>query len=279
MSEPPSGTVTFLFSDIVGSTRLLKALRDDCAEVLATHHRLVRAAIAEGDGYEVDTAGDAFFAAFGQAGQAVRSAAGIQRALAEQPWPAGSPVRVRIGIHTGQASWSGESYTGLAVHRAARICSAASGGQVLVSQATATISADEEAEEEFALTDLGERQLKDLDRPVRLYQVAVPGLASPGDARIPPAPASARGGLQGFPASLTSYIGRAEVSEVAARLAAATGHFAEAVTLWGPSMPSPQTTCSRIRRTTFRAGPPWSLRSGRPWDRRKLRRPRNAAGR
>jgi len=219
MSEPPSGTVTFLFSDIEGSTRLLKALREDYAQVLATHHRLVRAAIARGDGYEVDTAGDAFFAAFGQARQAVLSAVGIQRALTGQPWPAGSPVRVRIGIHTGQASWSGESYTGLAVHRAARICSAASGGQVLLSQATATILADEEAEEDFGLADLGERQLKDLDRPVRLYQVVAPGLASPDDIRVPPDRAPAHGGLRGFPAPLTSYIGRARaVSEVAARL-------------------------------------------------------------
>jgi class 3 adenylate cyclase len=136
MSELPSGSVTFLFTDIEGSTRLVKELRERYAEVLGEHRRLVRAAVAARAGHEVDTQGDAFFVAFGGAKQAVLCALDIQRALAAHPWPAGALVRVRIGVHTGQGIPAEGGYTGLAVHRAARICAAASGGQVLVSQAT-----------------------------------------------------------------------------------------------------------------------------------------------
>jgi predicted ATPase/class 3 adenylate cyclase len=175
----PGGVVTFLFSDIEGSTRLVKALRDRYPQVLAEHRRLVRAAIAGRGGQEVDAQGDAFFVAFAGAKQAVLCALEIQRALASHDWPAGAPVRVRIGIHTGYAVPAEGVYTGLAVHRAARICAAARGGQVLVSQATRTIIDDEEEEPGFTLVDLGERTLKDLDRPVRLYQVAAPGLYTP----------------------------------------------------------------------------------------------------
>src|SRR6516165_9281572 len=176
MSRLPSGVVTFLFTDIEGSTRLVKALRERYPRVLAEHRRLVRAAIAGQGGREVDSQGDAFFVAFASAKQAVLCALEIQRALAGHEWPAGAPVRVRIGVHTGNASPVEGVYTGLAVHRAARICSAARGGQVLVSQATQTIIDDEEEEPGFRLIDLGERTLKDLDRPVRLFQLAAPGL-------------------------------------------------------------------------------------------------------
>jgi len=176
VSGLPSGAVTFLFSDIEGSTRLVKALRERYGQVLAEHRRLVRAAIAGQAGYEIDTQGDAFFVAFASAKQAVLCALEIQRALAGHQWPAGAPVRVRIGIHTGQAVPAEGAYTGLAVHRAARICAAARGGQVLVSQAAQTIIEDEEEEPGFSLVDLGERELKDLDRPVRLFQLAAPGL-------------------------------------------------------------------------------------------------------
>jgi len=167
MSELPSGAVTFVFTDIEGSTRLVKALRERYPQVLAEHRRLVRAAIAAQGGHEVDTQGDAFFVAFAGAKQAVLCALQIQRALAGHDWPAGAPVRVRIGIHTGNAAPAEGMYAGLAVHRAARICAAAAGGQVLVSQATQTIIADEEEEPGFTLLDLGERTLKDLDRPDR----------------------------------------------------------------------------------------------------------------
>jgi predicted ATPase/class 3 adenylate cyclase/DNA-binding CsgD family transcriptional regulator len=207
----PGGAVTFVFTDIEGSTRLVKALRDRYAEVLAGHRRLVRAAIAAHGGHEVDTQGDAFFAAFGSARQAVLCALEIQRALAGQDWPGGARVRVRIGVHTGQAVPAGGGYTGLAVHRAARICAAAAGGQVLVSQPTRDLIEDEEEGEGlgFSLVDAGEVRLKDLDRPVRLFQLAAAGL-EPG----PPwagwlAAGSAAGGVHGFPAVLTSFIGRA----------------------------------------------------------------------
>jgi predicted ATPase/class 3 adenylate cyclase/DNA-binding CsgD family transcriptional regulator len=222
MSGLPAGAVTFLFSDIEGSTRLLKALREQYAEVLAGHRRLVRAAIAAHGGREVDTQGDAFFVAFGDAKQAVLCALDIQRALAAHPWPGGAQVRVRIGIHTGQAIPADGAYTGLAVHRAARICAAASGGQVLISQATQTLIEDEEeAEPGFTLVDLGERRLKDLDRPVRLFQLAAAGLDTPplaardvgsgaeGEAAV----------VHGLPVALRSFIGRDEpVREVAGLL-------------------------------------------------------------
>ena len=177
MSGLPSGAVTFLFSDIEGSTRLVKTLRERYAEVLAKHQRLIRAAIATHAGHEVDTQGDAFFAAFGGAKQAVLCALDIHRALAAQDWPEGVRVRVRIGIHTGQAVEAGGRYTGLGVHRAARICAVADGGRALISQATqALIEDEEEAELGFALVDVGEHWLKDLDRPVRLFELTAAGL-------------------------------------------------------------------------------------------------------
>ncbi|MGH3201686.1 MAG: adenylate/guanylate cyclase domain-containing protein, partial [Streptosporangiaceae bacterium] len=129
MAALPNGAVTFLFSDIEGSTRLVKALRERYAQVLAEHRRLVRAAIASHAGHEVDTQGDAFFVAFASAKQAVLCALAVQRALAGHQWPSGVSVRVRVGIHTGQATPVEGVYTGLAVHRAARICAAARGGQ------------------------------------------------------------------------------------------------------------------------------------------------------
>jgi|HubBroStandDraft_3_1064219.scaffolds.fasta_scaffold02390_1 predicted ATPase/class 3 adenylate cyclase/DNA-binding CsgD family transcriptional regulator len=204
MSALPGGAVTFLFTDIEGSTRLVKALREGYAQVLAEHRRLVRAAVAVHGGHEVDTQGDAFFVAFAGAKQAVLCAVEIQRALAGHQWPAGAPVRVRIGVHTGQAVPAGGGYTGLAVHRAARICAAARGGQVLISQATQALVEDEEEELGFTLVDAGEHRLKGLDRAVRLFQLAAAGL----DPGFPPRGGFAAGGMHGFPAGLTSFIGR-----------------------------------------------------------------------
>ena len=208
----PGGAVTFVFTDIEGSTRLVKALRDRYAQVLAGHRRLVRAAIAAHDGHEVDTQGDTFFAAFASARQAVLCALAVQRSLAGADWPGGAQVRVRIGVHTGQATPAGGGYTGLAVHRAARICAAAAGGQVLVSQPTRDLIEDEEEGPGlgFALIDGGEHRLKDLDRPVRLFQLAAAGLEpTPPRAGQLAAGGSAAGGVHGFPAVLTSFIGRA----------------------------------------------------------------------
>jgi YVTN family beta-propeller protein len=176
MSDLPSGAVTLLFTDIEGSTRLVRQLRDRYAEVLAEHQRLLRSAFATHEGHEIDTQGDAFFYAFASAHEAVLAAVDGQRAILGHPWPEGSPVKVRMGIHTGRANPADGRYTGLAVHRAARICAAGHGGQVLVSQATQSLVEDDEEELEIRLEDLGEQRLKDIDRPVRLYQLGAAGL-------------------------------------------------------------------------------------------------------
>jgi YVTN family beta-propeller protein len=190
MAELPTGAVTFLFTDIEGSTRLVKQLRERYAELLAEHQRLLRAAFEAHDGYEVDTQGDSFFVAFASARDAVLAAVDGQLALLSHPWPEGVEFKVRMGVHTGQAVATGGRYTGLAVHRAARIGAAAHGGQIVVSQATQTLLEDEEEELHVSLRDLGEQRLKDLDRPVRLYQAAADGLPSSfppvrGDAALP----------------------------------------------------------------------------------------------
>ena len=227
MSGLPGGAVTFVFSDIEGSTRLVKALRERYPQVLAEHRRLVRAAIAAHGGHEVDTQGDAFFAAFGGAKQAVLCALDIQRALAAHPWPGGAQVRVRIGIHTGQAVPAGGAYTGLAVHRAARICAAAGGGQVLISQATQTLIEDEEeGEPGFTLVDVGEHQLKDLDRPVRLFQLAAAGLEAsslPGGGWQ--APGTRAGRAWSWPRGKPARVRRAGRRRWRARLAGGADEF------------------------------------------------------
>ena len=144
MAELPSGTVTFLFTDVEGSTRLLKQLRDRYGDVLADHRRILRAAFAEYDGQEIDTQGDAFFVAFRKATDAALAAAAAQRGLAAHTWPDGTDVRVRMGIHTGEPNVGDEGYHGLGVHRAARIMAAGHGGQVLLSQATCSVLEDDE---------------------------------------------------------------------------------------------------------------------------------------
>ena len=156
--ELPTGTVTFLFTDIEGSTRLLAELGDGYAEVLAEHRRVLREAWLRRDGVEVDTQGDAFFVAFGRASDAVAAAADAQVGLA------GGPVRVRMGLHTGEPLRTDEGYVGFDVHRAARIAAAGHGGQVLLSQATADLAGPE-------VRDLGLHRLKDLSAPERLFQL------------------------------------------------------------------------------------------------------------
>ena len=179
MNYARSTTVTFLFTDVEGSTRLVKLLRERYGETLRQHQRLLREAFTAHGGRELDTQGDAFFIAFDRARDAVLAAAAAQRALAGYAWPDATPVRVRIGIHTGEAEVAGDKYVGLAVHRAARICAAARGGQVLVSQTTENLVADDEDDlPGLTFRDLGPEQLKDLDRPVRLYQLEGPGLAA-----------------------------------------------------------------------------------------------------
>jgi YVTN family beta-propeller protein len=178
MADLPSGAVTFLFTDIEGSTRHVKYFRERWDEILAEHQRLLRAAFAVHGGQEVDSQGDSFFVVFASARNAVLAAVAGQRALLTHRWPDEAELRVRMGLHTGQALVTDGRYTGLAVHRAARIGAAGHGGQVLVSQATQTLLDDEEEDLGIVLRDLGEQRLKDLDRPVRLYQVAADGLPS-----------------------------------------------------------------------------------------------------
>ena len=176
MTDLPNGAVTFVFTDIEGSTRLVRQLRDRYAAALAEHQRLIRAAFSSHGGHEIDTQGDAFFYAFGSAHEAVLAAVEAQLALSSHPWPDGNQLKVRIGVHTGTAEPADGRYTGLAVHRGARICAAGHGGQILVSQATQSLIEDEEEHLAVSLLDLGDQRLKDIDRPVRLYQVVAPGL-------------------------------------------------------------------------------------------------------
>jgi class 3 adenylate cyclase len=172
MSGLPSGTVTFLFTDIEGSTRLLRRLGERYVEVLGRHDRLVRAACAGHGGREVNTQGDAFFVAFARAGDAVAAAVRVQRALMAERWPEGASVRVRMGLHTGEPVVGGTNYVGLAVHRAARICAVGHGGQILLSSATRELLEDDLRSDVF-FRDLGEWRLKDFDRPEHLFQVVV----------------------------------------------------------------------------------------------------------
>jgi YVTN family beta-propeller protein len=177
MADLPSGTVTFLFTDIEGSTRLLQELgRERYSQALADHERLLRSAFDAAGGQVIDTQGDAFFVAFRSAGDAARAAAGAQRALRRHRWPKGGQLAVRMGIHTGEPARGAERYVGLGVHKAARICSAGHGGQILLSKTTHDLLEDEGAQD-FALDDLGEQRLKDLDRPEHLYQLSGRGLA------------------------------------------------------------------------------------------------------
>ncbi len=174
MAELPRGTVTFLFTDIEGSTRLLRELGDRYGEVLDAHRAILREAVEEREGREVDTQGDSFFFAFPRANAALGAAVAAQRRLAEHAWPDGCEVRVRMGLHTGEPAVGDERYVGLGVHRAARIGAAAHGGQVLLSSATRELVEDEVGG--VSVRDLGLYRLKDFDRPERLSQLDIEGL-------------------------------------------------------------------------------------------------------
>src|SRR5919204_895074 len=164
MSELPSGTVTFLFTDIEGSTRLLHGLgRDRYDEVLTAHGELLVAAFSAHGGRVVDTQGDSFFVAFRTAAEAVAAAVDAQRDLTAHPWPEGAEVKVRMGLHTGEPKVGAERYVGVGVHKAARIGAAGHGGQVLLSSTTKEL-AEEELSAGVSIRDLGERRLKDLER-------------------------------------------------------------------------------------------------------------------
>jgi predicted ATPase/class 3 adenylate cyclase len=215
----PSGSVTFLFTDIEGSTRLLEELGETWASALAEHNRLIREGIAAFRGHEVDRQGDAFFIVFEQAADALAAARELQATLAGHPWPGDADLRVRMGIHSGEVTLGPEGYVGVDVHRGARICAAAHGGQVLLSQATLELLGDPEAR------DLGEHRLKDLTKPVRLYQLLGQGLES----EFPP-PRSLD--ATNLPVQHTPLVDRED--EVATTVALIRGDAAKLVTLTGP---------------------------------------------
>jgi predicted ATPase/class 3 adenylate cyclase len=173
----PTGTVTFLFTDIEGSTRLLQQLGDRYSRVLEECRRLLRVAFQEWNGHEVDTQGDAFFVAFARATDAVSAAVDGLHALVIHPWPENVEVRVRMGLHTGEPQLSSEGYVGIDVHHAARVMSAGHGGQVLLSQTTRDL-VEHQLPDGVSLRDLGEHRLKDLQRPVHLFQLVIAGLPS-----------------------------------------------------------------------------------------------------
>ncbi|MGH9166958.1 MAG: NB-ARC domain-containing protein [Acidimicrobiia bacterium] len=224
MGHLPTGMVSFLFTDIEGSTRLVQRLRDRYEGVLVDHQRLLLAAVEGQGGSVVSTEGDSVFAVFPSANAAVGAALSAQRAMAAHPWPAGGTIRVRMGIHSGEGSPSRNTYTGMDVHRAARISGAAHGGQVLVSAATRAI-AEMDLTPQVWFRDLGAYRLKDLPAPERLYQAEVPDL--PSD--FPPI-RSLEVRPHNLPAQLSEFVGRSrEMAEVAEAL-----HRARLVTMFGP---------------------------------------------
>ena len=219
----PTGTVTFLFTDIEGSTRLVQALDDRYPALLADHCQIMRDAIAHANGSEVSTEGDSFFAVFPNATDAVRATITAQRALEAHAWPEGAEVRVRMGIHTGEGRLGGDNYVGLDVHRAARIAAAAHGGQVVLSDPARAL-AESVVTAEVRLRDLGAHRLKDLASPEHLYQLEAPGLLTEF-----PALRTLDARPNNLPVQLTSFVGRegdiAAVGELLdrARLVVLTG--------------------------------------------------------
>jgi class 3 adenylate cyclase len=173
MSALPGGTVTFVFTDIEGSTKLLQELGDGFAQVARDHRRIVRDAFAARGGTEIDTQGDSFFFSFPRARDAVAAAVDAQRGLRDHDWPAGAPVRVRMGLHTGEPNLGDEGYLGIDVVRAARISAAGHGGQILVSETTRALLGNE-LPAGVQVHDLGEQHLKDIQHE-RIYELTVDG--------------------------------------------------------------------------------------------------------
>jgi predicted ATPase/class 3 adenylate cyclase len=210
-TDLPSGTITFVFTDIEGSTRLLDRLGDLYPQVLEDHQRLLREAFTGRGGVEVSTEGDAFFVVFPSPSQAVGAAVEAQRALARYPWPDEGEVRVRIGLHTGEAVFGADNYVGVEVHRAARIAATGHGGQIVASAATQAL-VEPSAPEGVSFRDLGEHRLKDIPRPEHLYQVTAEGLASTF-----PQLRSMDVRPNNLPVQLTSFVGRRrELEEIEA---------------------------------------------------------------
>jgi predicted ATPase/class 3 adenylate cyclase len=207
-------TFTFLFTDIEGSTALLRRLGEGLyTQLLADHHSLIRTGLAAHDGKEVDTQGDAFFAVFSSPRACIAAVLEMQQALEAHAWPARAHVRVRIGVHTGEAARTATGLVGLDVHRAARVAAVGYGGQVLLSETAAALVRDA-LPPGAALTDLGVHRLKDMGRPERIFQLQAAGL----QAEFPPLRSLGSPALPtNLPAHLATFIGRdREISEVRA---------------------------------------------------------------
>jgi predicted ATPase/class 3 adenylate cyclase len=215
----PRGTVTLLFTDVEGSTRLARVLGVRYDDSLTVHRVLLREAFTAHRGVEVDTQGDAFFFAFERARDAVDAAAAGQRALAAHDWPQGEPIRVRMGVHTGEPELSdGGYYVGVDLSRGARVCAAAHGGQVVLSQSTRDLAGDR-----IEVRDLGDYRLKGIPRPERLFQLVADGLGFD----FPPLQAQRLGNL---PLPRTPLVGRRD--EILEILDALSG--TRVLTLTGP---------------------------------------------
>jgi len=190
--ELPGGTVTFVFTDIEDSTELMKRLGDEYRDVLTRHRRIVRETFGGADGIEIDTQGDAFFFVFPRARDAVTAAVGAQRAHAAETWPDDVEVRVRIGLHTGEPTLHEEGYVGLDVVRAARICTVGRGGQILLSETTRALLGSG-LPEGVSVYPLGQRHLRGIDEPERVFEIAIDGLerenATTTEVSVPPPPA------------------------------------------------------------------------------------------
>ncbi len=224
MTALPSGTVTFLFTDIEGSTKLMQQLGDAYVQAQVDHHAILRAAFQSRKGAELRTEGDSFFCVFQSALDACGAAADAQRGFATHKWPEAGAIRVRIGLHTGEAPLVGNEYIGLDVHHAARVAAAAHGGQVVVSETTRGL-VEESLPGELKLKDLGVHRLKDLAKSEHLFQLVVDGLPDtfPALRTLDTTP-------NNLPTQLTSFVGReADVVE-AKRLLAGT----RLLTLTGP---------------------------------------------
>ncbi len=219
-------TLTFLFTDIEGSTAMLQRLGGAYAEVLAGHHEIIRSGLAAHHGREVDTQGDAFFAVFAAPSACVAAAVEMQRALSAHRWPADYPVRVRMGVHSGEAARTPVGLVGLEVHRAARIAAVAHGGQIVLSAAAAALLSDS-LPAGASLRDLGLHRLKDLGRPERIFQLDADGLPT----GFPPLASLDNPKLRNnLPAQASSFIGReAQLAEVRRLL-----EGSRLVTLTGP---------------------------------------------
>ena len=204
MQIRPTGTVTFLFTDIEGSTKLWEQNPDVMRSALARHDVLLRQAIEDNNGFLVKTTGDGVHAAFAAASQALQAALAAQLALADEPWSLPEPLRVRMGLHTGTAEERDGDYYGPSLNRAARLMAAGSGGQVLLSVATQELCRDA-LPPDTSLLDLGDHRLKDLSRSEHVFQLVHPALP----AEFPPLRSLDNPDLSNnLPQQSTSFIGR-----------------------------------------------------------------------